>query len=145
MGPLREDFTVNIEDFKEAVERNWRYHARSHSLLWRTQEEGGEWKIEVAPVFQEVYGGDDDGKRVWAGFLFDTGDFSREEGVWVQEQAVASYCQECTDYPKLMLKGKYRGHQFMLHLFLEPIAGTEPVELIDTIKNEVRELRETQQ
>lgn len=136
--------TFNIEDFKEAVERNWRYHARSHSLLWRIHEEDEEWKIEVAPVFQEVYGGGDDGRRLWAGFLFDVGDFAAERGVLVEHQAVASYCVECSPTPFLAIKGTYYGRGFFMKLHLEPIAGTEPAELIDTIKNEVRELRETQ-
>lgn len=130
-----------IERLFDLIHKHWQYHAPcSHVNMQAFQDESHMWQIKAAPVFQEVYGGDDDGKRVWAGFLFDTGDFSREEGVWIQEQAVASYCQECTEYPKLMLKGKFRGHQFMLHLFLEPIADTATVEMIDTIKQEIRDM-----
>jgi len=101
------------------------------------------WQVKAAPVYQEVYGGDDDGKKVWAGFVFDIGDFSRETGVWVEEFAISSYCQECTEHPKLMARGKFQGHQFFLHIFLEPVAETEPVEVIDTIQQQIRDMPET--
>lgn len=131
----------------DRIHKHWNYHAPcSHinmQAFW--DDEYKAWQVKAAPVFQEVLGGPDDGKRVWAGFLFEMGEFSRTPGVWVQEQAVASFCNECTPYPKLMVKGKFEGHPFFLHIFLEPIAETDTVEIIDTLKQEIREKQPTPQ
>ena len=51
---------------------------------------------------------------------------------------MASFCNECTPYPKLMIKGKFEGHPFLLHIYLEPIADTETVEIIDTVNKTIR-------
>jgi hypothetical protein len=133
-----------VERLFGIIHNCWQYHAPcSHINMqawWDDQLETPCWQIKAAPVYQEVYGGDEDGKRVWAGFIFDVMDFSRAPGVWVQEQAVASYCQECTAYPKMMLRGKFQGHLFFLHVYLEPIEETETIEIIDTIKQEIRDM-----
>jgi hypothetical protein len=125
----------------DLIHRHWQYHAPCNHVgvkaFW--DEEYGEWRVNAAPVFQEVLGGEDDGKKVWAGFVFEMGGFSHSPGVWIQEQAVASYCNECTPFPKLMAKGKFEGHPFLLHVYLEPIADSDTVEVIDTITNEIRE------
>jgi hypothetical protein len=125
----------------DRIHRHWQYHAPCKHInvqaLW--DEAYRAWQVKAAPVFQEVLGGEDDGKRVWSGFVFEMGEFSRTPGVWIQEQAVASYCNECTPYPKLMAKGKFEGHPFLLHVYLEPIADTQTVEIIDTLENEIRE------
>jgi len=42
-----------------------------------------------------------------------------------------------------MARGKFQGHQFFLHIFLEPVAETEPVEVIDTIQQQIRDMPET--
>ncbi len=130
-----------IARFTDCIHRHWQYHAPcSHvnlKALWDEQQTV--WQVSAAPVFQEVLGGPYDGKKVWAGFVFEMGKFSRASGVSVQEQAVASYCNECTPYPKLTAKGTFEGHPFLLHLYLEPIADTETVEIIDTINKEIRE------
>jgi hypothetical protein len=125
----------------DRIHANWQYHAPCNHIdvqaFW--DEEYGAWRVRAAPVFQEVLGGEDDGKKVWAGFVFEMGQFSRSPGVRVQEQAVASYCNECTPFPKLMAKGKFEGHPFLLHVYLEPIADSDTVEVIDTITKEIRE------
>lgn len=126
--------------FYKTIHKHWQHHAPCEhiNLMSEWSDETKCWHVNAAPVWQEILGGEDDGKRVWAGFLFDFGDFSRAEGVWVQEQAFMSVCSECTPYPKTMTKGKFRGHNFYLHLFLEPPQETEAVEVIDTIKKEIR-------
>jgi hypothetical protein len=132
------------ENFFRLIHKNWSYHSPCEHIniqgWWDTEEKI--WQIKAAPVFQEVYGGGEDGKKVWAGFIFDSGDFGRENGVWIQEQAVASYCQGgvqvCNPHPKLMIRGKYKNHWFLLHIHLEPITETETIEVVDTIKKEVR-------
>jgi len=124
------------------IHKHWQYHAPCVHINIQAffDHDNKAWQVKAAPVYQEVYGGDDDGKKVWAGFVFDVGDFSRETGVWVQEYAISSYCQECTQHPKLIARGKFQGHQFFLHVFLEPVAETEAVEMIDTIQQQIREM-----
>lgn len=124
------------------IYKHWQYHALCVHINIQAffDHEEKVWQVKAAPVFQEVYGGDEDGKKVWAGFIFDIGDFSRETGVWVEHFAIASYCQECSEHPKLMVRGKFRGHQFFLHIFLEPIAETDAVEVLDTLQHEIREM-----
>ena len=124
------------------IHRHWQYHSPCEHINIKAyfDVENKLWQIHAAPVYQEVYGGDDDGKKVWAGFLFDMGNFSRETGVWIQEYAVSSYCNECTEHPKIMARGKFQGHQIYFHIFLEPIAETEAVELIDTINFQIRDI-----
>lgn len=133
-----------VERFFRLIHHCWQYHAPCSHINMQAgfNPDLGCWDIKAAPVYQEVYGGDGDGKRVWAGFLFDVGEFSRAPGVWVQEQAAASYCSECTSTPKIMLRGKFQGHLFFLSISLEPIEETETVEIIDTIKHEIREMPE---
>jgi hypothetical protein len=126
------------------VHKNWNYHAPCLNINSRASFDKVQkvWQIEAAPVYQEVFGGNEDGKKVWAGFIFDIGDFSKENGVWVQEFAVASYCNECNEHPKLMIKGKYKGHRFLLNVFLEPVPTTKIAEIIDVIRHEIRNLPE---
>jgi len=111
-------------------------HTHLHAQYDREREC---WVVGVAPVFQEVYGGDEDGQKVWTGFLFDIADFLRWPGVHIEEYAVASYCNGCTPVPKLMMSGKFRGHPVMLHILLEPPPNTEPVEVLDTLTHQIRE------
>lgn len=129
-----------IQSFYKAIYACWQHHSPCENVNMRSEwsKETKCWHINAAPVWQEILGGEDDGKRVWAGFLFDFGDFSRAEGVWIQEQAFMSYCSECTDHPKTVTKGKYKGHNFYLHLYLEPPEGCDAAEVIDTLKKEIR-------
>ena len=122
----------------------WQHHAPCKHINMQSywDENSDCWQVKAAPVYQEVYGGDDDGKKVWAGFLFDMGEFSRSHGVWIQEQALCSVCVECTQHPKIMARGKFQGHPIFLEVYLEPVADTEPVEIIDTLKQEIREMPE---
>lgn len=124
------------------IHKHWQYHSPCEHINIKIffDEEKKLWQVHAAPVFQEVFGGDEDGKKVWAGFLFDIGGFSRETGVWTQEFAITSYCNECSDHPKMMLLGKFQGHQIYLNIFMEPIAETEVVEVIDTINCQIREI-----
>lgn len=129
-----------IERFYNTIYRHWQHHAPCEHINLRSEwnKETRCWHVNAAPVWQEILGGEDDGKKVWAGFLFDFGDFSRAEGVWVQEQAFFSVCEECTPHPKTLTKGKFQGHNFYLHLSLEPPTDSETAEVIDTIKQEIR-------
>lgn len=122
----------------------WQYHVPCKTLdMGSYQDENtGIWNLKIAPVFQEVYGGEADGKKVWAGFVFNVGNFSRAERVEVQEYMVVSACSECNNHPKLLIMGKYRGHHFCLHVFMEPLSEGPTVEMIDTKKQEVTPIQQ---
>lgn len=136
--------TMNIAEFKQAIERHWRYHAPCRTLMWNVQEADDGWQIEVAPIFQEVVGGDQDGSRVWAGFRFNASALMAERGFLVESILASSYCIECSETPYIGIKGSYFGESFRLKLHLEPIPNSEPVEIIDTIKQQVRDIKEKQ-
>lgn len=141
MDNQEKKFPKWIPIFYDTISKHWQHHAPCEHINLKAEwvKETKCWHIQAAPVFQEILGGEDDGKKVWAGFLFDMMDFSRDEGVWIQEQAYMSVCKECTSNPKIMSKGKFRGRNFYLHIFLEPPEGSDSVEVIDTIKKEIRE------
>lgn len=129
-----------VKNFYQVIYNNWQHHAPCEHVSTKAEwdEDTKCWHIHAAPVWQEILGGEDDGKRVWAGFLFEFGDFSRVDGMWVQEQAFFSVCSECTPYPKTLTKGRFRGHRFYFHLLLEPPEEMDSVEVLDIINQEVR-------
>lgn len=130
--------------FFDTIYKCWQYHQPCTRINMQSSwdEDTKIWHIKAAPVFQEVYGGNDDGKRVWAGFIFDMGMFSRAEGVFLKEFAFSSYCNGCSEHPKMMAYGKFEGRSISLQIFLEPVADTETVELLDTINQKIRVLPE---
>lgn len=132
----------DISGFRQAVENHWHHHGNCQHLNWSVVErDDGVWQIEVAPVYQEVLGSKDDGMKVWTGFEFDTSGFFQEPGVFALEFGAASYCVDCNATPIIAVRGRYQGQPFVMKLHLEPIPESEPVEVIDTIKNEVRAIK----
>jgi hypothetical protein len=127
------------DKFIALIEFCWEHHGpcqHLHSKCWYDAD--GVWLITVAPVFQEVLGGEDDGKKVWTGFIFHSDAFCKADGVSVESFAAGSVCSQCSPHPRLMFRGEYRGHRFYLQVFLEPPRDVEVVEVIDTIRCEVR-------
>ena len=100
--------------------------------------ESGEWLIVAAPVFQEVLGGEDDGKKVWTGFVFHAGTLLR--ALTDIRLTAASYCTQSNPTPQVTIQGKYRGHRVSLKVLMEPLASQPVVEIIDTIKFEIRKI-----
>lgn len=131
-----------INKFFAIIYRHWSHHGPCEHINLQAyfDEQKDIWQINAAPVYQEVYGGDEDGKQVWTGFIFDTSNFGRENGVWIQDTAIVSFCDQCNPNPKIIIQGKFRGHQFNLDINLEPVAETTSVEVIDTIQQKIREI-----
>jgi hypothetical protein len=46
--------------------------------------------------------------------------------------------------PHILIRGSYFGESVRLKLHLEPKPDTKPVEIIDVLKNEVRDIKEKQ-
>lgn len=127
------------------IEKHWRHHGPCNSIRMdaRYSPDFRAWEVEAAPAYQEVFGGEQDGQQVWTGFIFEAGEFSRETGLWLQDFAVASQCAACCPRPKMIMKGKFRGHNVFVTIRLEPEKGSAPAELLDTITREVRPKGET--
>jgi hypothetical protein len=62
----------------------------------------------------------------------------------VESVLAASYCVECAETPYLGVQGTYFGRAFNLRINLEPIPNTKQVEVIDTIRHQVRDIKEKQ-
>lgn len=130
----------DIESFRDVVRSHWVYHGQCNLMNWSvTHRDDGVTQIEICPPFQIVYGGPDDGKMVWTPFQFQVLDFLSEADVdEVQECGVMTYSLQDGHGPFIGIVGSYRGKQFAMRIHLEPDPTTEPLELIDRIKNEVR-------
>jgi len=114
----------DVVGFKTAVEKHWNYHGPCRHRLWSSGRIGDVMQFEAAPVFQEILGGDQDGLRVWTAF-------SMNASNWFSE-------------PGLGVRGKYKGRPCVLMILLEPIPDSETGEIIDSIKNETRSIKERQ-
>ena len=99
-------------------------------------------QFEAAPVFQEVLGGDQDGLRVWSAYSMRLSDLFSEPGIEITEFGFRTYCVECNKTHFVGVRGKYKGQPFVLMIHLEPIPGSQTVEVIDSIMNETRAIKE---
>ena len=125
--------------FQEAVRSHWNYHALSEQVCWKAeQNEKGVWQCEITPVMQDIFGGEDDGKRVWSGFEFHLSGFSHEPGVELLDYGAASRCDDDTPIPFLGIEGRYYGESFVLRVGLEPLPNAEVREIVDVVRQVVR-------
>jgi hypothetical protein len=125
--------------FQEAVRSNWNYHAPGEQVEWRCDLlDNGTWEITVSPVLQQVWAGEDDGTKVWAGFDFHGFGFSQEPGVEVLDFGAMSFCLDHNPTPFIGLKGRYFGQHFVLHVHLQPLEESAIREVLDTVRKVVR-------
>lgn len=129
-----------FDRFARLIERSWVHHGPCRKLHVSSalDDNSGEWLILAAPAFQEVLGGEDDGKTVWTGLVFQVDKLLRV--MTVENISAASMCNECNPTPALVIRGRYRGHRVSLKICMEPVPGSPVVELIDTLKGEIRDL-----
>ncbi len=133
----------DVVGFKTIVEKHWNYHRPCRHRLWKTERlEDGVTQLEAAPVYQEVVGGSEDGMRVWSAYSMHLSELFAEPGLDVTEFGYRSFCVECTTVPFCGVRGEYKGRAFVLLLHLEPIPDSESVEVIDTLGDEVRAIKE---
>ena len=133
-----DDLPKWVNKLTRLIDKYWQHHGPCQSINFKTFKKDDVWMICASPAYQEVYGGDHDGQQVWTGFIFEAGDFSRESGLWIQDFAVASHCTACNSYPKMMFMGKFRGHNVLVNIMLEPDKESTAVEILDTINQEIR-------
>ncbi len=127
-----------FDQFRRLVEKCWDHHGPCGSVRLDSalEVENGLWLFRAAPVFQEVFGGKDDGKTVWTGFEFHT--FKLMRAMTVTGVSAKSCCADCNPTPTITIRGAYRGHMLKLTVLLEPVPGSPVVEIIDTLKCEIR-------
>ena len=134
----------------QAITDGWQHHGPCSriSLTSAFDEERRLWRLFAAPVHQEVFGGEEDGRKVWTPFTFDFTDLVRGglfavPGLVIERMAVASHNQSEYGCPMLVLKGNCDGEKLVLHVWLDPIPGSKAAEVIDTIHEIIRERRRT--
>lgn len=129
----------DIESFRQKVLSHWKYLSKGNISNWAIHKRNdGIWQISSAPVFQECYGGSDDGKRVWSAFEFDLAGFLVDSDIEVDECGAMSFEEATNTRPFVGFVGSYKGQPFVFQLNLEPIPNTEPLEILDTIQDVVR-------
>ena len=134
----------DIEAFREAIGPHWMYHQLCNSMNWSViQRRESVTTIEIAPPFQIVYGGAEDGKIVWSPFEFDVFGFLGEEGFDdIEKCGVVSFSENDLHGPFVEIVGSFRGRRFAIRIHLEPQPETDVREVVDRIKNEVRAIEE---
>lgn len=127
--------------FQEVVRMHWHYNALSEQVTWRSMlDEEGIWRCEITAVMQEIYSGEDDGKRVWSGFDFHLSGFFHAPGVEVLDFGAASRCNDDAPIPFVGIKGRYFGEPFVLKIGLEPLPDANISEVVDTVRKVVRKV-----
>lgn len=130
-------------DLKTAVRRHWQYHAACNQVYWSSHlQDDDALEIDAAPVFQEVFGGEDDGRTIWAAYQFDMLGFANE--VDCSEVVALSACVEHSLEPVVGIRGSFHGQPFILRLHLVPLANSDTREIYDSLRNEVRAIEEEQ-
>lgn len=58
----------------------------------------------------------------------------------VESISAASVCNECNPTPAVTIRGRFRGHRVSLTVMLEPVPGSAAMEIIDTLRFEIRDV-----
>lgn len=134
----------------QAITDGWQHHGPCSqiSLTSAFDEDRLLWRLFASPVHQEVFGGEEDGRTVWTPFTFDftdivLGGLFAVPGLVIERMTVASHNQSECGCPVLVLKGSCDGEKLVLHVWLDPIPGSEAAEVIDTIHEVIRPPRRT--
>jgi hypothetical protein len=134
----------DIEAFRDAIRPHWMYHQPCNTMNWSVnQRPDSITTVEIAPPFQSVFGGAEDGKVVWSPFTFDIFGFLGEEGIDdIEKCGVVTFSAQDDHGPYVEIVGSFRARRFALRIHLEPQPETKPMEIVDRIKNEVRPIEE---
>jgi len=100
----------------------------------------GNLKLEFSTRSQTV--SDTQATKEFSRVVVKYGGFSLEPGIEFRDVGVMSQCIEHTDAPLLGITGDYFGQAFVLRIHLEPVAGADTREIVDTLRNEVRPIEE---
>lgn len=123
----------------DTVSEHWHWNGQCHHFYTAVKpptkpEEA--WEIAIAPALQELEQGPRDGQEVWTPFAFDIGEFIASPGVQQCNMGVRS--RFCCEPPMLFLDLLYKNRPVNLLLYMEPPAGAEPMEVVNTVTKEIR-------
>lgn len=140
MNLEKQDLPEWIYEFANSIDGCWIYHSPCESFNFKADfdSEDEVWYINIAPVYQEIYGGENDGKKVWSAFTFDLFTFFKLPNIQVQSLIVSSDHKEANDWAKMTLAGQYKKHLFCLDVFLKPPQETQVEEIIDVLHEKIR-------
>jgi hypothetical protein len=113
----------------------WEWHALAlrNGFQYTEPEDADDcWKVWVFPAVQEIVGGEDDGETGWSGFRFDLSGLLEE----VKAEVLNVNTRMKHDPPELIVEGKFRGKEVLLHVCLEPPNDVEATEIIDLTRPE---------
>lgn len=130
----------NEPDFHELVQSNWQYTQPGNRTYWHCTNAAGVWKAVIAPVFQEVYGGPDDGTVTWAEAEYLLSFFGEEPGIEITDARVFSQGGK-ERLPVIEVSGRCFGVLFELEIYLQPISGSSVCELVDLHKKRLKGIR----
>ena len=143
-GKTNATLPFDPDAFQEVVRDHWMNENLSKTVRYRADFIEDTWQVGIAPVFQQVWGGGQDGERTWAPFEFHIAALFREPGMRIEEYAMRSrYCCD-SPTPYFGVKGQYFGEPFVLRIHLEPLPTSPIVEVLDVIRNEIRLIENTE-
>lgn len=144
-GRTKTPLPFDVAAFQEVVRLRWDYHTPCEQVHWTSeQQEDGTWHISASPVIQEIWGGAEDGKRVWSAFVVSLWGISQEAGVEFTNFYAISQRVDHSPTPFVEVTGEYFGEPFSLRVYLEPLPNSETRELVDTVRQEVRAIEITE-
>jgi hypothetical protein len=127
----------NEARFQEMVESKWHYMKPANRTYWRCTNAAGVWKAVIAPVFQEVYGGSDDGTVTWAKAEYALSFFVAQHGIEITDAMIISQGGTAS-LPVVEISGSYFSVPFELHIYLQPISDSSVREIVDLHKKQLK-------
>lgn len=142
-GRTKTPLPFDVAAFQEVIRIRWSYHSPGEQVHWSSERhKDGTWHIAASPVFQEMWGGAEDGKRVWSAFVVCLWGLSQAAGIEFTNLYAISQRVDHSPTPFVQVTGEYFGQPFSLRVYMEPIPNSETKELVDTVRQEVRAIEE---
>jgi hypothetical protein len=119
-----------LRQLLEDVSECWEWHglALHIGVQYREPDDADDgWEVWVYPAVQEIRGGKNDGETGWCGFNFHVDGFLELFRV----DHISASTKMGNHPPEIVLEGKFRGHELVLHVCLEPPEDVDPAEIID--------------
>jgi hypothetical protein len=133
------EFPSWIRDIQRVIRKNWHPLGLTDALNWLIEEDDQGWSIQMAPVYQEVVGGEQDGDVVWTPFVLDLGNLLQDLAPVLRVAGFAATCphMQFGTGPMLLIDGRYGEAPIAIAVHLEPPAEASATEVLDVIQQHV--------